>query len=208
MVMVEIPRHFERYESDNGTHRKLITVFPLPGFNEVPTAYMSAYKATVERSVNKLASVKSMDAKYRGGNNQSAWDGTYRSVLGTNATSISLTNFRAYARNRGNGTIWNCNTYIAYKTVVWLYYIEYANFNVQAEFNSDFTENGYRQGGLGAGITTLNSTAWSNYNSQYPFVPCGYTDELGNNTGIKEFTMPAEYESEAGRVSYVPRYRG
>lgn len=208
MVMVEMPHHYERYESEDGTHRKLISLFPLPGFNEVSTMYISAYKATLERGVNKLSSVKSLDIKYRGGNNDASRDGTYRTQLGTPASSISLTNFRVYARNRGSGSIWNCNTYLAYKTAVWLYYIEYANFNAQLDYNPDTTLDGYKQGGLGEGTTNLNGSHWNAFNGYFAFIPCGYTDELGNGSGTKEFTMPDEYNNASGLVTNAVRYRG
>lgn len=63
------------------------------------------------------------------------------------------------------------------------------------------------QGGLGDGFTTLDGAKWSNYNGNNPIAPCGYTDEFGNGTGQKEFSMPSEYDSTIKKL-YVPRYRG
>src|SRR5690606_23368243 len=42
--------------------------------------------------------------------------------------------------------------------------------------------------------------------SQYGFIPCGYTDELGIYTGDKSFNMPAGYGSPL--TTNVPRWRG
>ena len=123
-----------------------------------------------------------MDADYRGGNNNTAYDGTYRTFLGRPATGISRTNFRNYARKRKSGsTEWNCMTYDIQKELYWLFAIEYATLNSQAAFNAEKDSNGYAQGGLGAGVTNMSD--WGGFNGSYPFVPCGHTDELGNGTG-------------------------
>ncbi len=53
-------------------------------------------------------------------------------------------------------------TYEYYKSIFyWLYVIEYANFNSQANYVEDLTEDGYRQGGLGNGVTTWKELSWS-----------------------------------------------
>lgn len=209
-VMVELPEHYRRFEKNGTKNRCLISLVPLPGFQHVPKAYRSAYQATVERGVNKLSSVVNTTPEFRGCGNQSAWDGTYRSALGLPATGISLTNYRNYARNRGaagkNGAGWNCDLYELQKTTFWLYAVEYANFNSQLAFNAALTGQGYRQGGLGDGVTTLISADWTDYNGRYPFIPCGYTNSLGNNTGVVPFTMPDEYGSSL--TVDVPSYRG
>lgn len=214
MVMVELPEHYAKFEFDGNNYTPLISEYPLPGFHKVRKCYRSAYEATVDRTVTatpKLASVVNTTANFRGGNNNAAWDGTYRTLLGRPATQISLTNFRAYARNRGtaglNGAGWNCDLYEAQRTTYWLFVIEYATRNCQAEFNPQPDANGYKQGGLSAGVTTLASGAWNTFNSYYPFIPCGITNSLGNATGVVEFTMPTEY-SATPLVVKVPSYRG
>ncbi|MDR0385402.1 MAG: hypothetical protein LBH60_04935, partial [Prevotellaceae bacterium] len=151
-VMVEVPAHYRKFETEGTIRRAKISEFPLPGYHAVPKLYISAYEATFERSTGKLCSVVNMDADYRGGNNQADWDGTYRSVTGRPVTSKSRTQFRNAARLRGAGTQWNCCPYDA-KDVAWLYYIEYANRNSQAAFNAQPDANGYKQGGLGNGVT-------------------------------------------------------
>ena len=215
MVMVEIPKHYRKFEFDGTTITALISLYPLPGFHEVPKMYRSAYEATIDRTVTatpKLASVVNTTAAFRGGNNNTAWDGTYRSLLGLPATQTSLTNFRKYARNRGaaglNGCGWNCDLYAAQLATYWLYVIEYANLNCQKDYNAEPTSEGYKQGGLGAGVTTLNGTKWNTYNSYYPFIPCGITNSLGNRTGVVEFTMPDEYDTGVVTKVNVPSYRG
>lgn len=204
--MVEMPDVYVRFETDGTKNRALISTQALPGFHLWRKDYISVVEATVQRSTNKLAAVVSTDADYRGGNNDATRDGTYRTMLGMPATSISLTNFRTYARKRGS-TEWNCNVYQTHRKMWWLYAIEYANFNCQDTFNAALTEDGYRQGGLGAGVTTLNNTKWSNFNGYNPVIPCGTTNSLGNHSGVVDYTMPSEYDT-ATTVVGVPSYRG
>lgn len=213
MVMVEIPEHYRKFEFDGTSILALVSEVPLPGFHKVRKVYRSAYEATVDRTTStlKLASVVNTTAAFRGGNNTSGWDETYRSLLGRPATSISLTNFRSYARNRGaaglNNKGWNCDLYEAAINTYWLFMIEYANLNCQAAFTSELDANGYKQGGLGDGVTTLDGTKWNNFNGYNPFVPCGITNSLGNATGVVTYTMPEEYDANTTTVS-VPSYRG
>ena len=83
MVMVEIPKHYRKFEFDGTTFTCLISQYQLPGFIEVPKMYRSAYEATIDRTLSatpKLASVVNTTAAFRGGNNNTAWDGTYRTL--------------------------------------------------------------------------------------------------------------------------------
>jgi hypothetical protein len=92
------------------------------------------------------------------------------------------------------------------KTCYWLYIVEYANLNCQAAYNAAPDANGYKQGGLGNGVTTLNAILWNNLSGNNPFIPCGHTNSLGNRTGVVDFAMPAEYG--ATLTVQVPSYRG
>lgn len=204
-VMVELPECYARFEMDGTKRRALISTQELPGFHKWNKAYISAYEATVQRSTNTLMSVVNMDADYRGGNNTSGWDGTYRSLLGRPATNISLTNFRTYAR-QGRSTEWNCNVYQLHKELWWFFAIEYCNFNSQAEYTAALDANGYHQGGLGAGVTQIPN--WSGYNSNNPFVPCGTTNSLGNRTGVVTYNAMASDGETVHYAAPVPSYRG
>lgn len=206
-VMVEIPAHYRKFETEGTIRRCKLSEYPLPGYHAVPKMYISAYEAAMERSTGKLCSVVNMGTDYRGGNNQADWDGTYRSVLGRPVTVKSRTAFRNAARLRNASATneWNCLDYNAYKAVFWLYYVEYANRNCQTAFNAQKDTNGFAQGGLGAGVTNMSN--WSGFNGYYPFVPCGHTDELGNGTG--EVAYPVINEDGSTRCTVmVPRYRG
>ena len=207
MYMIELPDTYMRFEMDGNKCRCLVSTQPLPGFKLWRKDYVSAVEATVERATQKLCAVVNTTPEYRGGNNQADWDKLNKSQLGKPATSFSLTNFRAYARKRGS-TEWNCNLYQTHKKLFWLFAIEYCTFNSQDNFNAELTEDGFRQGGLSAGVTSLNSTKWSNFNDNYPVIPCGTTNSLGNHTGVVEYTMPDEYDPGVVAKVNVPSYRG
>ena len=207
-VMVEIPMHYRKFET-NGTKRVVrLSEHPLPGYHQVPQMYVSAYEAALERSTGKLCSVVNEGTDYRGGGNNANYDGTYRSFLGRPVTAISRTAFRAAARKRNTGnTSWNCYLYQVHKALFWLFTVEYATLNSQAAYNAELTSEGFRQGGLGDGVTTIPGSDWGTFNGYYPFVPCGHTDTLGNQTGIVAYTAYNEDGSEL-KTFNVPRYRG
>lgn len=206
MYEAELPDMYVRFEMDGNKCRCLSSTEALPGFHLWAKNYVSAVEATVERATNKLAAVCNNTAEYRGGGNQADWDALSKTQLGKPATSISLTNFRTYARNRGS-VAWNCNTYAIQKKLFWLYAIEYATFDSQAAFTAELDENGYHQGGLGDGVTTLDGTKWSNFCGYYPVIPCGVTNSLGNKSGVVAYDMPTDYDATVKTV-YVPSYRG
>lgn len=212
MVMVRIPAFYAKFVTDGDKRRVLLSEYAMPGFRKMGGCYVSAYEATIDRTTSgtpKLASVVNDTANFRGGNNNPEKDGTPQTQLGIPATATSLTNFRNYARNRkADSTEWNCMEYESYKALYWLYVVEYANRNSQLAFNDELTAEGYRQGGLGEGVTNINGTKWNAFNGYYPFIPCGYTNSLGNKTGVVAFTMPDEYDAETPLTTYVPSYRG
>ena len=205
MMETELPDMYVRFEVDGNKCRHLQSTEPLPGFHLWRKGYIGSVEATVQRSTNKLASVCSTDVDYRGGNNNASYDGTYRSFLGLPATSISLNDFRTKARNRGS-VEWNCNLYRLHKMLWWLFAVEYANFNSQDTFNAALDENGYHQGGLGAGVTTWDGT-WGNFNGYNPIVPCGVTNSLGNHTGTVDYNVIGS-DGATLKTFAVPRYRG
>ena len=58
--------------------------------------------------------------------------------------------------------------------------------SIQCLLGKDISKEGW-----GDGVTTVNSTKWSDFNSSYPFVSCGITNALGNKTGVVSFNLPA-----------------
>lgn len=208
-VMVEIPAHYRRFETEGTKQRCYLSEYALPGFTLVPKSYVSAYEATVERATSKLASVVNLTAAFRGGGNNASRDDQPNTDLGKPATEISLTNFRTYARNRGASGEhkWNCYTYDVHKTLTWLFMVEYNNRNSQDTYHADLDQSGFHYGGLGPGVSTIASGDWNTFNGYHPFVPCGTTNSLGNKTGIVTYDLPASWGSGSVSVS-VPSYRG
>lgn len=123
-------------------------------------------------------------------------------------TSTIRANFRKYARNRATGTKWNMLDFFATNTIWLLYTIEYASWNSQLAFNANLTDNGFKQGGLGSGVTNVNGTDWNTFNNYYPIIPCGTSDSLGNGTGEVKYTLPSTFKPDSVVKVKVPRYRG
>lgn len=207
-VMVEIPMHYRKFETKGTKHIVRLSEYPLSGYHQVPKMYVSAYEASIERSTGKLCSVVNDGVDYRGGIYKAKWDRTYRSLLGRPVTGMNINSFRLAARKRNTAnTSWNCYLYRVHKALFWLYTVEYANLNSQVDYNSELTSEGFRQGGLGAGVSNWSTSEWSTFNNYNPFVPCGITDTLGNRTGVVAYTAYNENGSEF-KTSKVPRYRG
>lgn len=204
-VMVEIPKYYRRVTISGNIVDVRISAVPIEGFFEVPRHYVGAYEAALDRTNLKLCSIVNSSTQYRGGANTAAWDDTYRSLLGMPATNLLLENFRTYARNRKpSSTEWNCDVYWSYREIFWLYTIEYANFNCNEAYNAQPDANGYHQGGLG--VTNLTLNAWRTHNNYSPYIPCGTTDTLGNNSGVVNYTI-TDANNGTQTVS-INRYRG
>lgn len=210
-VMVEIPAHYELEKRIGVVREYWMSLYPIAGYRYVPKMYESAYLASLDRTNMMLSSVVNTTAQFRGGNNNADWDSTDKTLLGRPVTALSRTNFRNYARKRKPGsTEWNLMTYDVQRTLYVMFMVEYATTNSQKAVNTALTTEGYRQGGLGNGVSTLISNNWSAFNSYNPFIPCGYTDSLGNGSGEIAYTMPDSYTTAAGAALtvYVNRYRG
>lgn len=207
-VMVELPAHYRKFETDGNTRRVKISPYNLPGFTLVPLAYISAFEASLQRSNLKLSSVVNATTDFRGGNNTSAWDAAANSLLGKPVSNLSRTLFRTYARNRYAGTKWNLMVYEAYKTVFWLFTVEYATSNSQLAVDGTLTVEGYKKGGLGNGVSTAVSGTWNTFNGYNPFINCGASNSLANGSGEVSVTVN-DFGGAGVNVSFtVPRYRG
>lgn len=184
---------------------------------EIPELLIDAYRCTVDTTTSstpKAVSVVNTTAQFRGGGNRADRDtylesDAFRTDLGKPRTNTTRANMRTYATNAGSELL--CYEY--YKWVFyWCWVIEYATFNSQAAYNAELTSEGYHQGGLGDGITTWDGTSWNNYNGYYPLTPCGYGNDIGNFTGIKDLVIPDTTVSDSITVTTktfkMPRWRG
>lgn len=206
-VMVRIHRHWRRCSQFGTYNIVMLSPVEIPGYVEVREQYVSAYEATLQHSTSKLSSVNNATTDYRGGQNEASWDGTYRSLLNRPITNLNLAEFRTYARNRGNGTKWNCMTYEAVRTIFWLFVTEYATLNSQDEYTSELDVNGFHQGGLGIGVSDLENNAWNNYNGYAPLIPCGVLDEYGSGTAVKNFSI-YNANTTLAHIFQCNKYRG
>ena len=184
---------------------------------EIPELLIDAYRCTVDTTNSdtlKAVSVVNTSAEFRGGANRASMDDyldsdKFRTDLGKPRTSVSRATMRTYAKNADSELL--CYEY--YKWIFyWCWVIEYATFNSQAAYNADLTAEGYHQGGLGDGVTMWDGTNWNNYNGYCPLTPCGYCNEFGNFTGVKDLVIPETVKDEsttiASKTFKVPRWRG
>ena len=214
-VRVHIPKFYGK-SGVEGTKRwvRMSTIKMDNTWIEIPEMLVDAYRSTVNQTGNKAVSVVNTTAQFRGGGNRTANDAyldtdAFRSDLGKPRTNISRANMRTYATNAGSEML--CYEY--YKWIFyWAWVIEYATFNSQAAYNADLTAEGYHQGGLGDGVTTWDGTNWNNYNGYCPLTPCGYCNEFGNFTGVKDLVIPETVINDsttvASKTFKVPRWRG
>ena len=80
-LMVEIPEHFQRFNTYGNVQHAWFSIAPFPGSFRVPRMYVSFAEANIHRPTNTLASVISNSPDYRGGDNQSSWDNEPRTQL-------------------------------------------------------------------------------------------------------------------------------
>lgn len=220
-VRVHIPKFYGKsgtnVQDSNKKWVRISTIKMDDTWIEIPEMLIDAYRSTIDTTTSttpKAVSVVNTTAQFRGGGNRAANDtyldtDAFRSDLGKPRTNISRAKMRTYATNAGSELL--CYEY--YKWIFyWAWVIEYATFNSQAAYNAELTAEGYHQGGLGNGVTTWDETIWTNYNGYYPLTPCGYCNEFGNFTGVKDLVIPETVVSEATTVATktfkVPRWRG
>ena len=196
-VKVEVPEFWIKSWDADDKEVRISPTYIDSSWEHQPRILISAFIDTVLQSVpenmgylstlpaNSGISVCNINTYCRGGNNNTNYDvylptDPARSLLGKGRTQLPRSSMRIFARNSGNEIL----SYLQYKRAIyWLYVIEYANFNSQATYNSTLTSEGFRQGGLGAGVTIFN--AWSQFNGMNPITPNGYSNTIGNGTGVK-----------------------
>lgn len=210
-VMVEVPEFWIKSWSD-GTKRE-VRISPTKiddTWEHQPRMLVGAYRETLLNTAgtagqgyystftaNTGMCVRNASVIFGGGSN-----GT---KLGYPRTNVSRTDMRTYVRKAGKELL----SYKQHKNLYWLYVIEYANFNSQAEFSANLTSDGYRQGGLGAGVTNFTDAQWKAYNNYNPIVKCGYSLTPGNNINISKISTTVTVDSTTSTVeSYVPYWHG
>lgn len=222
-VMLEKPEYYARFEV-NGTQWALaISEYALPGFVRMTRKTLSPWGATIDianntavsgcwlqwgadgellRDANGILSLLPNATNFRGGSGASdaSKDGTYNSQLGMPRTSISKAGARPACKN---GT--HLGMARAYMEIAWLQRIEYASLHCQDTYNETLTADGFHQGGLGSG-PAVDGSQWNTWGGYRPFIPCGVTATLGNNTGRVSYTIKGWTGGD--KVVQVNSYRG
>ncbi|UWH92217.1 MAG: hypothetical protein [Bacteriophage sp.] len=119
------------------------------------------------------ACIKHDNTRYLGGNKNSSIVAT--KLQGRPRTGIIYDKANEFCTNRGNWI--TMIDYLEYCAIQALCYIEYANFDNQATLNVNLTSDGFKQGGLGAGVTV------DNVNEKCYFIG----DQANSNNFITEF---------------------
>lgn len=211
--------YYKGFEGSNKRQFRMSLTKVDDTWTEVPRLLISAWGITLDRTISdtpKACVVMNTSTAYRGGNNDASLDSYLdtlpcRSNLGKPATNISRINMRTYIKNANNNQEILC--YDFYKALCWCYYVEYANFNCQLTFKAKLTSDGYHQGGLGNGLTNFSQTnAWEKFNNFNPITPCGYLNDIGNFSGVKELSIPTIVIDDSYTINAITltpcKYRG
>lgn len=205
-VMLEKPEYYGRFEIEGTKWAMCISEYPLPGFVLMTRKTGSPWCGTIDlttntavsgcwlqwgadgnllRDENGFISLLPNAANFRGGSGASdaSKDGTYNSQLGMPRTSISKAGARPLCKN---GTHIGVGRF--FMEIAWLQRIEYASLHCQDAYNETLTADGFHQGGLGSG-PAVDGGQWNTWGGYRPFVPCGVTAPLGNNTGRVSYTI-------------------
>ena len=186
-----------------------ISAYRITVLNEVPTDM--GYLSTIP--VNSAISVANVETYCRGGGNRPEYDqyletDPFRSDLGKPIGSLIRPTARTYARNCNNELL----SYFNYKWLYWLYVVEYANFHSQEAFNQELTSEGFKQGGLGEGMSKCPWDKWTYYNTNVAIITCGYMNEFGNNSSSREIVLYLPEEQGGDTIysvkDYPNKYRG
>lgn len=190
-VMIKIPEfwYVDDYTPGTKTHNLKICPHAKPGWHHHKEAYVSAYEAFNFGNKGRLISMKS--------------------VVPT--VNFTRTNGRTWARANGfdGEAKWNLYTYEEHRAICHLFLVEYATRNSQKAVNTALTTEGFRQGGLGSGCTTVTATI--NGAQTWSFIPTGSSDSLGSGSGEVTVTIQ-QTDSSGSNTSTITRkcnrYRG
>lgn len=153
------------------------------------------------------ACIKHDDTRYLGGNKNSSVVAT--KLQGRPRTGINYNKANEFCANRGDWI--TMIDYLEYCAIQALCYIEYANFDNQAALNTNLTSEGFKQGGLGAGVTNLEWNRWSRFNGNNPIVQTYWSAEhnIGNgNTNGDRYELSAYNDDGSNFSTYPVFYHG
>lgn len=206
-VYIDPNTDLEYSEPDSGHVRQLMV--KIPKFYVSITYDTSTINGTQEIRIseNKIDDTYiEAGGMYVGACEASTYDNKLQSRIitpGTPQVNYTKSQFEEQANNLNTSNHkWHMYTYAAHMAIQMLYLVEYANRNSQDTFKLELTAEGYKQGGLGPGVTTGIS------NGNYSYIGAGYAiealspNQLYSGTGIVSFS-----NSYISNVQ-VPVYRG
>lgn len=153
------------------------------------------------------ACIKHDDTRYLGGDKSSSVVAT--KLQGRPRTGINYNKANEFCANRGDWI--TMIDYLEYCAIQALCYIEYANFDNQVALNTNLTSEGFKQGGLGAGVTNLEWNKWSRFNGNNPIVQTYWSAEhnIGNgNTNGDHYELSAYNDDGSNFSTYPAFYHG
>lgn len=175
-LMLEVPEFWiKSWVDGNKREVRISPTYIDETWEHSPKTYISPFKdtmlITVPENMGYLSTLEAGSAVCicntedycKGGDTTSTI--TYTGSLnGKHRTNIALDDMRTAARKSGKEVM----SYLQYKRIMyWLYVIEYANFDCQENYNAALTSEGFKQGGLGTGVTGykhLEDWGKDNYN--------------------------------------------
>ena len=200
-----VPIYYQWYEDDHYEYETISLGGPRKGFwnYHIPVGSRScAGYATMDRTNTKLVSYVNSTAQFRGGNNDSAHDETYKSQLCKPATNLDISTFRTAARQ--NGTLWFANERVMQYVTAMLKRIILGTRDIQAAFNSVEDSNDLHQGGTGVGIDQPND--WSGHFGYYPYIRLDVGLDQGDKLGILSTTIDEAGVSKT--IGNIPCFYG
>jgi hypothetical protein len=193
-VVTHMPPFYFLNEQVTATKSNLyVSPYPVEGFTWHPGFTLGSFKASMNNTsvfgkpADTLWSVINTSTIFRGGNNDPTNDNLQKGYLGKPRTSQDRTDFWNAAQNQGSN--YGIIGYHAHQALIMLFVTKYATLLSQKAVITTKDANGFYHGGLGAGVTTVISSEWSNYNGYNPLVQTGITLSLGLTDGEVDYTI-------------------
>ena len=183
-----VPMYYQEYETATDFCETFSLGGPRPGFWNyyIPVGSRScAGYAAMDRTNSVLKNSVNSTAQYRGGDNDSSLDETYKSQLCKPVTKMNITALRTAARQ--NGTLWYANDRVMQYVTAALKRVIFGNRNIQAAYNANLDSNGLLQGGTGQGID--QPTDWSGNFGNFPYIRLDVGVSNGDFTGLLSTTI-------------------
>lgn len=216
-VRVYIPEFYIKSTVIDTICKVLISTIKIDDtYTKQPASLVDAYKCTVLNTVpsnmgylstlpvNSAVSIVNTADYCRGYNGYDMYVNIDDLKTGLNKPVINrgLSFWITYSKNAKS----NLLNYCEYKNIFyWLYVIEYANFNCQEDFIEELDSQGFKQGGLGGGVSNVFNI--KDYNNSQALTPNGFGNLIGNGTGLTKMIIPS-FPNTPVQEKYVPRWRG